>query len=198
MRRHKLIACAVLVGALSGTAAGQQAGVIIRQETGPSRERDIERSAVNFAARWRPQNATGVTKIVGTVIDIRQIPVAGAVLKLRNLDTGTIEQTSQSAEQGDYAFEVEESGTYVVEMVLTDGYVIALSNAGSLAQYETLNTVIQLPGRWDFSTRTVVAQQSVTSFFGMSAQTSMTSQTLQLAAEQEVKPTDPGRPVSPS
>ena len=29
---------------------------------------------------------------------------------------------------------------------MVDGYVLALSNAGSLARYETLQTVVQLPG----------------------------------------------------
>jgi hypothetical protein len=32
--------------------------------------------------------------------------------------------------------------------VMADGYVVGLSNAGSLARFETLQTVIQLPGRW--------------------------------------------------
>ena len=34
-------------------------------------------------------------------------------------------------------------------MVMVDGYVVALSNAGTIARYETLQTVVQLPGRWD-------------------------------------------------
>ena len=34
---------------------------------------------------------------------------------------------------------------------MVDGYVIALSNAGSLARYETLRTLVQLPGRWDIA-----------------------------------------------
>lgn len=199
MRRRKLIACAVLLGALTGNASGQQLGAIIRQQTGPVQERDLDRSAVNFSAPYRPNGATGFTRVVGTVIDIRQVPVPGVTLQLRNLDNGTVEYKVKSGEAGDYSFDdIENSGTYVVEMVMDEGYIVALSNAGSLVRYQTLNTVVQLPGRWDFNTRTIIGQQSVTNFFGMSAATTMTAQTLQLAIEQEVKPIDPGRPVSPS
>ena len=49
-------------------------------------------------------------------------------------------------DNGEYEFLVDDPGTYVVEMVMVDGYVLALSNAGSLARYETLHTVVQLPG----------------------------------------------------
>ena len=54
---------------------------------------------------------------------------------------------------GEYEFLLDDPGTYVVEMSMVDGYVLALSNAGSLARYETLHTVVQLPGRWDAGLR---------------------------------------------
>ena len=62
---------------------------------------------------------------------------------------------SESDDQGEYAFAIVEPGTYVVEMVMVDGFIIALSNAGALARYETLQTVVQLPGRWDSVARNV-------------------------------------------
>jgi hypothetical protein len=197
MRVYKFVSLAVLLAAFSATASGQQGGVI-RRDVGAVQERDIERSAVNFSGPWRPNGATGFTRVMGTVIDIRQVVVPNVKLQLRNLDTGTVEQTLESGENGDYTFDVEDSGTYVVEMILAEGYVVALSNAGSLARYSTLNTVVQLPGRWDFSNRTIIMDSSVTNFFGMSAQTTITAQTLQVAIDDEIKPTDPGRPVSPS
>ncbi len=104
---------------------------------------------------------------------------------------------SEANEQGKYLFEIVEPGTYVVEMVLVDGYIVALSNAGSLAWYETLQTVIQLRGRWDTATRNVVMAQNMTAFAGMSSATTMTAATLTLAVAQNIAPVDAGEPVSP-
>lgn len=102
-----------------------------------------------------------------------------------------------AARLSEYEFTLEESGTYVVEMLMVDGYVVALSNAGSVARSETLQTVVQLPGRWDFGTRTMAPQQDMSNFFGMSAETTMTASTIQIAVAQDIAPADAGTPVSP-
>jgi hypothetical protein len=81
-------------------------------------------------------------------------------------------------------------------MVMVDGYVVALSNAGSLARYETLNTVVILPGRWDAAARRVVTPQAAGSFLGAGAQSTMTATTLQMAIDQEIRPIEPGEAVS--
>lgn len=195
IRVHHKVAVAAMLLALTATAHGQQRGAILGREVGPVQEREIERSAVNFSAPWRPAGAGGATRVVGTVIDIRMMPVPNATLQLRNLDTGAVEEVVESTEDGEYAFDLEEPGAYIVEMVMVDGLIVAVSNAGSLARFETLNTVVQLPGRWEMGR--VVITQPATSYFGMSAQTTMTAQTLQLAVENEIKPANPGRPVSP-
>ncbi len=197
MRHQQLIANLGLILALGVSAAAEQGGGIIRREEPPPSSREIEQSAVRFAGSWRPNGMSGDTKVIGTVIDIRQVPVSAVRVQLRNLDTGTVEQEVDSNEQGEYEFAVENSGTYIVEMVMVDGYIVALSNAGSLARFETLQTVVQLPGRWDISTRTVVVAQEMTRFFGMSAETTMTATTIQIAVDQDVRPADPGTPVSP-
>jgi hypothetical protein len=196
VQHHKLLATLGLILAVTATTAGQGGGVI-RREDPPSPSREIERSAVNFAGPWRPNGASGDTRIIGTVIDIRQVPVANVRVQLRNLDTGNVEQAGDSDEEGEYQFLLEESGNYVVEMVMVDGYVVALSNAGSLARFETLQTVVQLPGRWNQETRSMILPQDFSTFFGMSAESSMTAATVQIAVEQELRPANPGTPVSP-
>ena len=155
------------------------------------------RSTVTLIEPWRPNN-TGDTKIVGTVIDIRQMPVAYARVQLRNLVTGQIAQTGESNDHGDYEFIVDEPSTYVVEMVLVDGYVIALSNAASLSRYETQQTVIQLPGRWDAASSRLITPQNLGTYFGASGANTMTNTTLEMAIDQNVTPADPGEPVSPN
>lgn len=152
---------------------------------------------IRFAEPWRPIEARGATQIVGAVIDIRQVPVANAPVQLRNLTTGVVTQEGTTNEQGEYAFTIDEPGTYVVEMVTFGGQIIALSNAGALARYETLQTVVQLPGRWDSVSRSMVMPQTMTSFVGMSAADTMTAATLTLATAMDVTPVDAGEPVSP-
>ncbi len=197
MRHEKLTATVGFVLVLASGALAQQ-GTSIRRVEGAQPEREIERSAVTYAGRWRPIGSiSAATRVVGTVIDIRQVPVPNASVQLRNLVTGSVEQTSETDYEGSYAFEVEEPGTFVVEMVLVDGYVVALSNAGSLARYETLQTVVQLPGRWDAAARNVYNTQDLRNFFGLSAETSMTATTIGIAADSNIKPADPGVPVSP-
>jgi hypothetical protein len=152
---------------------------------------------VRLAEGWKPANTTGDTRIFGNVIDIRQVPVAYARVQLRNLTTALVAGAKETDQDGNDEFIIEEPGTYVVELAPVDGYVIALSNAGTLARYERLRTVVQLPGRWDVSRGAMFMTQNITTFFGLSAANSITATTLSLAAEQSMKTIEPGESVSP-
>jgi len=154
-------------------------------------------TGLQFSEPWRPAGGKGDTRIVGTVIDIRQVPVGKVKVQLRNLDTGAVVDEAETNANGEYEFDVEKPSSFVVEMVLVDGYVIALSNAGSLARYETMQTVIQLPGRWDTVRQNMIPNQVTLGFVGVSAQTSLTGATLTLAVGQGISPVSAGEPVSP-
>jgi len=188
MRKH-------IIAAICGLLAVSAAGVSARQSGVASLVPRVQ--SLKFAEPWRPNRGSGATRVIGTVIDIRQTPVARAKVQLRNLTTGAVDQVTESDENGEYQFDMENSGNYVVEMVLLDGYVISLSNAGSVSRYETLQTVIQLPGRWDSVGNNLIPQANYAGFMGMSAETSMTSTTLTIAADQNINPVDAGEPVSP-
>jgi hypothetical protein len=118
-------------------------------------------------------------------------------VQLRNLINGSVQRSGESDENGEYQFLIDEPGTYVVEMLQLDGYVLALSNAGSLARFETLRADVRLPGRWEGAGRRMVVPQHLTNFIGMSAATTLTAQTVALALQQSIQPVDPGEPVSP-
>jgi hypothetical protein len=179
------------------------ATILLASVTIAGQSRSVQRvppppPSARLAEPWRPAtSSTGVTRIIGTVIDIRQVPVAYARVQVRNLITGQIADQSQANENGEYDFVIEQPSTYVVEMTMVDGYVLALSNAGMLARYETLHTVVQLPGRWDSTLNSMSIPQNPVNFLGMSAATTMTAATLALAAEMNVAPVDAGEPVSP-
>lgn len=154
-------------------------------------------SSLTFAGKWVPPGAQGDTRILGTVIDIRQVPVANVKVRVRNLETGEIEGETDTNENGEYAFAIDIPNSYVVELILVDGYVLALSNAGSVARYETLQTVIQLPGRWDAVRQNVIPNTAALGFVGVSSATTMTVATLSVAVQQNISPVDAGMPVSP-
>ena len=154
-------------------------------------------SGLKFAEPWLPAGSQGDTRVIGTVIDIGQIPVARVKVQLRNLDTGTVMETAVTDDNGEYEFDIDVPSSYVVEMVLVDGYIISLSNAGSVARYETLQTVIQLPGRWDPVRQKLLPSQTTFGFVGVSSEITMTAATMSLAVGQDISPMDAGEPVSP-
>jgi hypothetical protein len=154
-------------------------------------------SGLKFSEQWRPAGSQGDTRVIGTVIDIRQEPVARVKVQLRNLDTGTVTETAVTDDNGEYEFLIEMPSSYVVEMVLVDGYIISLSNAGSVARYETLQTVIQLPGRWDSVRQNLLPNQTTFGFVGVSSEITMTATTMSIAVNQDISPIDAGEPVSP-
>jgi hypothetical protein len=150
----------LIVATLGVTIAAEQRGEVALVRPQAS-------TAVKFAAPWRPNGASGETRVVGTVIDIRQVPVAHAKVQLRSLKTGAVLKTVETSDNGEYEFADIEPGTYVVEMVMLDNSIIGLSNAGSIGNFETLNTVVQLPGVWNFASRSMSGVVDRSSFFGM-------------------------------
>ena len=183
--QQNAIVLALLVLMVTGLGA-QGTATLVRQ-----------RQSVHFDQTWRPANGRDETKIVGRIVDSRKMPVANVKVQLRNLFTGNVELEGETNENGEYLFIVAEPGTYVVEMLLQDGYVLALSNAGSLSRFETLQTDMQLPGRWEGATRGMSMPRKTSSFIGVSAATTMTAETVRMALEQNIQPMDSGEPVSP-
>jgi hypothetical protein len=180
-----------LVGALTiSVAAEQRRGevVLVRPPASP----------VRFAGPWRPAGSPDTaTRVVGSVVDIRQVPVSHVRVQLRDLKNGALLKEDETDEKGQYEFTLLEPSTYVVEMLSGNSTVVAVSNAGAIGRYQTLQTVIFLPGRWDFGTRSFTMPVPPSSFFGLGSARSMTSSTIVLANNLEIRPMDAGEPVSP-
>ena len=152
-------------------------------------------SPIKFAGSWRPAGATD-TRVVGSIIDIDHAPISHARVQLRELKNGAVVAHSETNDKGEYEFPALEPGTFVVEMV-TNYQIVALSNAGTLGRYQTLRTLIQLPGRWNSASNAVMMRVPAISFFGKGAASSATSSTLALASGSAIRPIDGGEPVSP-
>jgi hypothetical protein len=190
--RNRIVAALgiVMVGA---TLAAEQGGGTITKAPGPV---SGVSTAVTFSAPLTIEGG-GKTNVAGSIIDVQQIPVAKVKVRLRNTDTGEVIGEAISDENGAYAFPDVEPGNYVVEMYVDNRYIVALSNAGAVSRDQTWNTVIQLAGRWETGTQTVVTQQYALNFVGVSAATSMTAATLTEAVMQEIRTVETGVMVSP-
>lgn len=186
----KRLMIAVVCAALGPTSSGLLA------QSGTIRFVPPPTQGVKFSQPWRPAGLGGDTKIIGSVVDIRQTPVAHVKIQLRSLVTGVVAETVESDANGEYQFSVDDPGTYIVEMVMVDGYVVALSNAGTLGRYETMRTMVQLPGRWDTQLRSMVMPQNNSAFIGMSAQHTMTAGTMTRALDANIAAINPGEAVS--
>ena len=198
MRTRIWTAGLVVVLAAGVSSVSGQAPSVVRRDVGTPSTREVEPSKLLFSGPWRPDSSSGQTQIIGTVIDIRQVPVAKVKVQLRDLNTGAVVEEVETNANGEYEFAITTPGTYVIEMVLADGSIVALSNAGSVASYETLQTVIQLPGRWDSVAQNVIQVVQASSFVGMSSATTMTAATLTIAVGQNIPPVDPGQDVTHS
>lgn len=181
-----------LVMALGAAVGAEQRGTATLESPPPTGLA----GGLRFTAPWRPVGGA-LTRVVGAVVDSRQVVVARVKVRLRNLTTGEVIGETESDENGAYAFPEMEPGTYVVEMMIDNRYVVAVSNVGSVARYETLQTVVQLPGRWEIGTQTIRAEQDVSNFMGMSAATTLTAATLVTAVTAEIPTSDPGVFTSP-
>lgn len=186
--RHRTIPAILGIALIAGASLTAQSTSVRRVQPPPP--------GVRFADTWRPSGIAD-TKILGRVIDIERVPVGYARVQLRNLITGEVVEVKQADADGEYEFVVDSPGTYVIEMVMIDGYIVALSNAGSVARYETLRMPVQLPGRWDFARGSMFMTQNMSMFIGVSAANTMTAATLSLAAEQSLSTVEAGEPVSP-
>jgi len=182
----QFFAILIVATCTAGTAAQQGSRVVLVRP--PS-------STIHFIEPW-PASGTADTTVVGTVMDINKAPVAGAHVQLRELISGRVLGETDANSLGAFEFDGVDSGTYVVEMVL-NGQVVALSNAGTLARYQSFVATVQLPGRWDYDTRSMVDSVNAARFIGLGSAYSMTAATLAMASAANLGPIDGGEPVSP-
>jgi hypothetical protein len=86
--------------------------------------------ATAFAAA--PQAKMGNGQVTGAAQNEAGSPIANATVRLRNTGTGDVVATSRTAADGGYSFSNLAAGNYVVELVDSNGAVIATSVALSL------------------------------------------------------------------
>lgn len=87
------------------------------------------------------------TTVFGYVWDARNVPIAFANVRLRNVVTGRVEANAVAADNGEFSFDNLEGGTYVIEYVDQNTKVLAVGHVFSVAPGETVATFIRLANR---------------------------------------------------
>lgn len=85
--------------------------------------------------------------INGVAVDGDRMPLKRASLRLRNLDTNTIEQTTTTNEAGEFSFAVRPGISYVVEIADQAGRVVAVGDVILASVGDVAGTVVALPSR---------------------------------------------------
>jgi hypothetical protein len=134
-------------------------------------------------------------RIFGAAIDSRRLPISRARLQLRSLANGRILGETRATERGEFVFTLVEPGTYVVELTVY-GHVLGVSDAATIGDGEDAQVLIQLGGRWDEERQLIEADPAFARFAGASAVDTMTGATMTNAANEGIRPVDPGEPVS--
>jgi len=86
-----------------------------------------------------------LTSVMGYLWAGEGTPISNATIQLRNIVTGQVEQVSTTLQNGAFAFNNVEGGTYAIEYVSDSaGRVIAVGQAFSVAPGETVATFVRL------------------------------------------------------
>lgn len=154
-------ACAVLVS--GGLIVSLWAPVTLAQvpglsATGRAAARSVAvRSTTSAARAARALTSLGsgssvagarATSVMGYLWAGEGTPISNATVQLRNIVNGTIEQVSTTLQNGAFAFNNVEGGTYVIEYVTQQGgRLVAIGQAFSVAPGETVATFVRLGSR---------------------------------------------------
>lgn len=71
-------------------------------------------------------------------------PVPRALLRLRNVITGSLQDTTVANDAGNFVFNTVPEGTYVIEMVTQSGKVVMVGQTFTVAPGETVATFVRL------------------------------------------------------
>jgi hypothetical protein len=140
--------------------------------------------------RARPASgsvATLATIVIGYLWTADSSPIPNATLRLRNVVTGGVEQSTTSDEDGKFTFSDIEAGAYVVEYV-DNNRVLAVGSVFRITPGETVSTFVRL-----------AEQRRIGGVFMMIGSAAVTAAaSLGVTGVAPPGPAGPGRPISPN
>jgi hypothetical protein len=124
-------------------------------------------------ARARRAPGARATSVHGTAWAADNTPIKQAHLRLRNVISGNVEATAISNDDGQFAFDDVESGSYVVELVNEAGKVQLVGHVFTIAPGETVATFVRagtkVPWFTGFFGNSVAAVSSAAASYGIPA-----------------------------
>ena len=99
------------------------------------------------ASKSTPRAGRIESLINGVAVDGDRMPLKRASLRLRNLGTNKIEQTTTTNQAGEFSFAVRPGIPYVVEVADQAGRVIAVGDVILASAGDVAGTVVALPSR---------------------------------------------------
>lgn len=100
---------------------------------------------ITAAAGRAAQSAQSV--IHGTAIDSNSSPLPNASVRLRNLHTNQVEQTSTANQVGEFSFAAQPEIPYVVEITDQAGHIIAVGDVVVAQAGAVAGTLVAVPTR---------------------------------------------------
>lgn len=129
------------VPAVSATGRAAARSIAVRSTTSAARAA----RALSSLGAGSSVSGARVTSVMGYLWAGEGTPVSNATVQLRNIVTGQIEQVSTTLQNGAFAFNGVEGGTYAIEYVSeSGGNLVAVGQAFSVAPGETVATFVRL------------------------------------------------------
>lgn len=129
-----------------GGAASRSAARAIAARSTTSAARTA--SALSSLGSGSSVASSRATSVMGYLWAGEGTPITRATVQLRNIVTGQIEQVSTTLQNGAFAFNNVQGGTYAIEYVSeAGGQLVAVGQAFSVAPGETVATFVRLGSR---------------------------------------------------
>ena len=168
LRRALVCATAVLCAGASVAARPDRPGSKAPATRAPGAARPVGptgTAAATFGSR--------MTGILGAAWTADNSPIKQANVRLRNVITGKVEATAVANDAGQFAFENVPGGSYVVELLGSNGHVQVVGHVFTIASGETVATFVRtgakVPWFTGFFNNTVPSVASTAASEGITA-----------------------------
>ena len=108
-------------------------------------------SAQTSPSRTLPKSANAATRsgslqslITGSVIDREALPIREATVRLRNLDTKSLDEATKLNPTGEFRFVAQPGVSYVVELVDSGGRIVAVGDVVTVNAGEIVGTQLSI------------------------------------------------------
>jgi hypothetical protein len=91
--------------------------------------------------------AGAVATVHGVAWDSNNSPIVSAKVRLRNLESGGVASSSETADRGAFTFSEVSKGSYAVELLGNDGKVIGVGQSFRVGPGETVTTFVRVAPR---------------------------------------------------